>query len=358
MPVITTDSHTDFAVALDLIGSATTIIAPLVTIAADDFFAVRALLANTTLINHGAVLAPANDALIFPSSGGLIINASDGTITGFQGIAFQANDSAINFGSIWATFVGVGIGGTAALDNHGLIYSALYGVEDGSSGGTTTNSGTIEGLKYGFVVDLGSPGQFTTVVNSGVLQGGVDAIGQFSPQPGGLHLQNSGMLIGGIDISGSSGADIIVNAGHINGAVKLGTGNDSFNGTGGTSGPIDGGLGENTITGGLGSNQFVFDTALGPTNFDLITNFHHHIDKIDLSQSIFTAVGPIGALKAGSFFEGKPGHEHAATRIIYNPANGSLSYDADGRAHAHAPIHFATLSAHLNLASLDFVVVT
>jgi hypothetical protein len=57
------------------------------------------------------------------------------------------------------------------------------------------------------------------------------------------------------------------------------------------------------------------------------------------------------------FFAGTPAHEHAATRIIYNPTNGLLDYDADGNGHAHAPIHFATLAAHLHLASFDFAVV-
>ena len=47
----------------------------------------------------------------------------------------------------------------------------------------------------------------------------------------------------------------------------------------------------------------------------------------------------------------------ASDRVIHNPANGFLSYDADGSGHAHAPIHFATLALHLTLTNADFLVV-
>jgi Ca2+-binding RTX toxin-like protein len=93
--------------------------------------------------------------------------------------------------------------------------------------------------------------------------------------------------------------------------------------------PIDGGLGDDTLTGGPGRDQFVFDTALGPTNIDRITNFQHHIDKIDLSHAIFTKAGAIGTLTAAAFFEGTAAHD-ASDRIIYNPANGHVIYDSNG----------------------------
>jgi Ca2+-binding RTX toxin-like protein len=45
----------------------------------------------------------------------------------------------------------------------------------------------------------------------------------------------------------------------------------------------------------------------------------------------------------------------ASDRIIYNPNNGFLFYDADGKGDA-AEIHFATLAPHLALHSTDLLV--
>ena len=45
----------------------------------------------------------------------------------------------------------------------------------------------------------------------------------------------------------------------------------------------------------------------------------------------------------------------ASDRIIYNPNNGFLFYDGDGRG-GHAQVHFATLAPHLALHNTDFLV--
>jgi hypothetical protein len=345
MPVQTTNIHNP-GDGIDFSAFDSWVIAPGVVVASDNGNAVYSAFAAPFLINQGTLIG-GNAAAAFDlgTGGGSIVN--DGTMSGTRGITFNASDdSAINFGSISVTFAGVAFvtsSHNSSLDNRGSIFSALDGIYEQSSNGgdSVNNSGNIEGLKDGLFVSMTATGLFVTVANSGTMRGGTDAIFQPGADLGALHLQNSGTLVGGIAILGPEGNDIVINSGtingaitlagsnnvvtnsgHINGPVTLG-GNDVFNGAGGTSGPIDAGPGHNTLTGGAGTDEFVFDSALGPANLDLITNFQHHIDKIDLSQAIFTAAGPAGTLKAAAFLDGIPAHEHPATRIIYDPATAS-----------------------------------
>ena len=73
-----------------------------------------------------------------------------------------------------------------------------------------------------------------------------------------------------------------------------------------------------------------------------------------LSQSIFGALAP-GTLAADAFHIGAAATT-AAQHIIYNSANGWISYDADGVGGA-AQTHFATVSAGLAMTNADFFVV-
>ena len=74
-----------------------------------------------------------------------------------------------------------------------------------------------------------------------------------------------------------------------------------------------------------------------------------------LSQSIFTAAGPLGTLAAGKFVIGAAAAD-ASDRIIYNSGNGALSYDPDGTG-AAAATKFATLATGLALTNADFQIV-
>jgi Ca2+-binding RTX toxin-like protein len=101
------------------------------------------------------------------------------------------------------------------------------------------------------------------------------------------------------------------------------------------------------LTGGHGHDSV--------NNVDRITDFKHGIDKIDLSHAIFSALNPGSWLHHAMFHVGPKAADHS-DHIIYNPANGWLSYDADG--HGGAPaIHFATLAPHLALTAHDFYVI-
>lgn len=124
-----------------------------------------------------------------------------------------------------------------------------------------------------------------------------------------------------------------------------GNGSDTLNGAGGND----------TLIGGNGADRFVFNTALGASNVDLIQDFNALQDKIALSATIFKNVKAGNAFSAGSFNIGSAASE-ADDRIVYNKATGELYYDADGTG-SIAAIHFATLTAGLSLTASNFQVI-
>lgn len=138
-------------------------------------------------------------------------------------------------------------------------------------------------------------------------------------------------------------------------AINL-TGNELSQAIIGDAGPnfINGGFGNDTLTGGAGADTFVFDTPLSATaNVDRITDFAPGSDKILLDHSIFTALAA-GGLPSTEFFVGSAAHD-ADDRIIYNPTTGALSYDNNGSA-AGGATQFATLQPNLALHASNFVV--
>ena len=117
---------------------------------------------------------------------------------------------------------------------------------------------------------------------------------------------------------------------------------------------IDGGAGNDTLTGGGGSDTFLFDTALAG-NVDTVADFDAANDTIQLDQSIFTAITTLGTLSAAAFFAGAAAHD-ADDRIIYNSATGNLFYDSDGTG-AIAAVQFAHLNGTPAISNTNFTVV-
>jgi Ca2+-binding RTX toxin-like protein len=341
---------------------------------------------GVVLLNYGGILSSGGAGVIYSAgSGGYIVNEASGSIAGLTGILTHSAGLAVfNLGSITGTSLAGGAAFETAsdasfivLDNRGTIFGLSAAVADYATSGFDyfTNSGTIEGFTSGIDVNTAAGG-VTTIVNSGTIKGGNQSINVTAGHFGQVFLTNTGHMIGDISLesSGANDSNAIYNSGSINGFILLGAGNDLFNGTGGTSGEIfgeagndrliggpgndtiSGGPGNDTLTGGPGRDQFLFDAALNAfTNVDRITDFTHLVDKIDLTHAIFPAAGPIGHLAAAAFFEGAAAHD-ATDRIIYNPANGFVTYDSNGN-HAGGATHFATLAAHLHLTNADFLVV-
>lgn len=134
---------------------------------------------------------------------------------------------------------------------------------------------------------------------------------------------------------------------------KTTAGNDTISGTGAAE-RLNGGLGNDVLTGKGGADTFVFDTKLNKkSNVDRITDFEVGIDRIELDKSIFKKL-KLGELKAKAFTNGKVQKDD---RIIYNKKSGDLAYDADGKGGSKA-VKFATLDGSPDdLSARDFIVV-
>jgi Ca2+-binding RTX toxin-like protein len=115
---------------------------------------------------------------------------------------------------------------------------------------------------------------------------------------------------------------------------------------------LDGGLGNDILTGLGGVDLFAFRSALGPNNIDTITDFVVGVDKIGLDQNIFQLDASFGL---GQRFNNQGVAQDADDRIIYNQATGQLFYDADGNG-AGAMVQFAVVSGAPPLGSADFMI--
>jgi Ca2+-binding RTX toxin-like protein len=171
----------------------------------------------------------------------------------------------------------------------------------------------------------------------------VEAIGQGSDQ-----------LIGIERIVGSQLGDVIIGNAVTNIFNGLG-GADSLNGGIGND-VLIGGRGNDVLVGGANSDIFQFTTAPNSvSNRDVITDFNHALDTIQLDNAVFAALGAAGPLNAGFFRLGAAAAD-PDDHIIYNQANGALFYDSNGNA-VGGSVMFAVLSTKPAIAADDFVVI-
>ena len=94
---------------------------------------------------------------------------------------------------------------------------------------------------------------------------------------------------------------------------------------------------------------------MGAGNVDAIVDFGDGADKIALDDAVFAGIGTPGSFNANAFVIGSSAQD-ADDRIIYNSANGTLSYDADGAGGA-AATQFAYLIGTPTLSASDFTVI-
>jgi Ca2+-binding RTX toxin-like protein len=335
--------------------------------------------ANNTLINKGpidsagsnfsAVNLDNGSATVVNYAGAEIIGASDAVDLSGTGSNSLSNSGKI----IGATGAGVGFGTSADGDllyNHGYIFGASDGVFNFSTvaGGAIHNFDTIRSDGSGILIETAA-GVQTSITNA------ADAlIDSFAGRAivgfgGSFRLVNHGTIIGGI-VDHAGGNDVIINPGKISGPVALGSGNDYFNGAGGTSGAIYAsggndriiagkgnvaihvGTGNSTLTGGPGHDTFFFDDLLLFGQVDRINHFNPSRDKIVLSEAAFADIGPVGSPLAAAEFHIGPHATASSQHIIYNPNTGFIVYDP----HNGPQVHFATIGAHLALTHGDFLV--
>jgi len=152
-------------------------------------------------------------------------------------------------------------------------------------------------------------------------------------------LRNIENLIGG------SGSDRLTGDSLAN-ALNGGGGNDTLKGGGGLD----------VLTGGAGADTFILDQPLVAGNITTIADFTPGLDIIGLGRTVFAAAGAVGPLTPAAFFIGALAHD-ADDRIMYNPANGALKFDADGSGGAATARTIAMLGSNLSLTASDFRVV-
>jgi Ca2+-binding RTX toxin-like protein len=119
---------------------------------------------------------------------------------------------------------------------------------------------------------------------------------------------------------------------------------------------INGAGGNDILWGNGGDDAFIFDSALGAGNIDVIADYSLS-DLIALDNDIFTGLGQTGDghLAAANFVVGAAA-TNASQKIIYNSATGALYYDADGNG-AGAAVQFANVGAGLALNSDEFILI-
>lgn len=158
----------------------------------------------------------------------------------------------------------------------------------------------------------------------------------------------------------SFGAAVIaktVTGGAGNDALVGGPAADSLNGAAGDD-RLEGQAGADRLTGGAGVDTFVFGAGAGVGGADDIADFAPGVDSIRLVNepgTVFAGMGS-GALSAEQLLVGGLDAETASTRVIYDPATGSLYFDPDG-AGGVAPVQLATLQNLPALIRPDDVVV-
>lgn len=212
-------------------------------------------------------------------------------------------------------------------------------------GGAGRNSAGYDNAVTGVTVDLDN-----TALNSGDAAGDV-----FSGISGIIGSSFDDTLRGSTGanaISGGAGDDLIdgrggsdtLSGGSGNDTLTGGAENDRLSGDAGSD-RLTGGSGYDTLTGGDGVDVFVFDRA--DTGWDVIADFRG--DQIQLLGFGVTSLSEV------SFVVGNaPRPVSGMPTLLYNSADGTLSWDADGVGKA-AAIKIAGLSDHPTLTASDFL---
>lgn len=153
-------------------------------------------------------------------------------------------------------------------------------------------------------------------------------------------------------VAGGAGDDTIL-GGSGNDRLLGDAGSDTLTGGRGRD-QLFGGAGRDILTGGSSADAFVFNTALATAGVDDVTDFQSGLDRFELGRFIFGGQ-PLGVLDEDAFVLGAQA-ANTEDRIVYNAANGFLSFDADGSG-AAAAFRFANVTAGADLEASDFVFV-
>ena len=262
---------------------------------------------------------------------------------------FIVNGSSIDLGglafSLWNAAVDqIILVGTAGSDN--LAGTTLADVFVSGGGADVLNGRFGNDLYY---LNDGS----ATIIDAG----GLDTIVSTITRSLAALPAIERLVLGGaaaINGTGNNAANTIVgnNAANI---LTGGLGADILSGGNGNDRLI-GGAGIDTLTGGLNNDIFVFNAPLSALNRDIITDFNHVADTFQLENAVMAALGAgVHALSATMFRAGAAAAD-ANDHVIYNQANGQLSYDSNGNGAGGVTL-LAVLTNKPVLAANDFVVI-
>ena len=168
-------------------------------------------------------------------------------------------------------------------------------------------------------------------------------------------------LATGVAVGGDAEGDTFTGIENLGGSQLADslTGNDENNSLYGNGGDdlLSGGLGNDYLKGGAGSDTFIFDSALDASaNRDTIADFTAGQDRIELDNSIFTALVNEGVLAEANFHADATGvAADDNDYILYNTTTGVLSYDADGSGTGVA-VEFARLTSKPDISADDFMI--
>ena len=199
----------------------------------------------------------------------------------------------------------------------------------------------------------------TGVINSGVADGELDQITLFGTS--GKDVMSISSKGGAIAVEGLS-FDLRIRQADTSDRLLLSGlgGADKLSAEGAQANKIilvmDGGAGNDQLTGGAAADIFRFTTALDAAgNTDTIRKFAVANDSIELDDAVFTGIGAAGSLAASAFVVGSAATD-ANHRVIYDDRTGELYFDADGNG-AGAAVLFARMAAGLDLVAGNFDVI-
>jgi Ca2+-binding RTX toxin-like protein len=166
-----------------------------------------------------------------------------------------------------------------------------------------------------------------------------------------LTFDYNGTVTGTANADNLGGSDIADTMFGLNGDDKINgfAGNDRFEGSAGVD----------FLTGGPGGDTFVFNsTPNAATNRDLIIDYVHGVDHLQLWNAVFTKLGSLAGIHAltPAYFHIGAAAADANDYLVYNQTSGILYYDPNGNV-AGGAIPIAAFSNHTVLSAADFAVI-
>jgi len=238
----------------------------------------------------------------------------------------------------------------ALTGNSGNNFLQGLGGDDTLNGGT--GSDVLEGGAGNDVLDIatGGTGADSLVGGAGNDTYYVDNVGDVVTEYAGegTDTVNSAVTItigasvenlnltGSADINGYSSSAV-----NVANVIVGNSGNNS----------LGGGALIDTLTGGAGSDTFVFAHD-GAANADVVTDFADTVDLIGLDDAFFT-----GFTDSGDVATSGTGTWAAGIHVLYNSTTGALSYSELGDGTGSDAALIATLTTGLSITNADVVIV-